>query len=34
MSGSSHMDPELFNMVLDTLTKLEKEKLTLERFLR
>jgi len=24
------MDPELFNMVLDTLTKLEKEKLTLE----
>ena len=30
MSGSSHMDPELFNMVLDTLSKLEKEKLTLE----
>jgi alkylation response protein AidB-like acyl-CoA dehydrogenase len=29
MSGSSHMDPELFNMVLDTLSKLEKEKLTL-----
>ena len=30
MSGSSRMDPELFNMVLDTLGKLEKEKLTLE----
>ena len=30
MSGSSHMDPELFNMVLNTLSKLEKEKLTLE----
>ena len=30
MSGSSHMDPEMFNMVLDTLTKLQKERLTLE----
>lgn len=30
MSGSTRMDPELFNMVLDTLAKLEKEKLTLE----
>jgi len=30
MSGSSRMDPELFNMVLDTLSKLEKERLTLE----
>lgn len=30
MSGSSRMDPELFKMVLDTLSKLEKERLTLE----
>jgi len=30
MSGSSHMDPEMFNMVLDTLGKLQKERLTLE----
>jgi len=30
MSGSSRMDPELFNMVLDTLSKLQKERLTLE----
>jgi len=30
MSGSSHMDPEMFNMVLDTLGKLQKERLTLQ----
>jgi alkylation response protein AidB-like acyl-CoA dehydrogenase len=30
MSESAHMDPELFSMVLDTLSKLEKERLTLE----
>ncbi len=30
MSGSSHMDPEMLNMVLDTLGKLQKERLTLE----
>ena len=30
MTGQSKMDPELFSMVLDTLSKLEKEKLTLE----
>jgi alkylation response protein AidB-like acyl-CoA dehydrogenase len=30
MSGASRMDPEMFNMVLDTLSKLEKERLTLE----
>ncbi|MGE5840979.1 MAG: acyl-CoA dehydrogenase family protein, partial [Deltaproteobacteria bacterium] len=29
MSGSSHMDPEMLNMVLDTLSKLQKERLTL-----
>ena len=30
MTGQSKMDPELFSMVLDTLSKLEKEKLTLD----
>jgi alkylation response protein AidB-like acyl-CoA dehydrogenase len=30
VTGRSRMDPELFSMVLDTLSKLEKEKLTLE----
>jgi alkylation response protein AidB-like acyl-CoA dehydrogenase len=30
VTGHSKMDPELFSMVLDTLSKLEKEKLTLE----
>ena len=30
MSGSSRMDPEPFNMVLDTLSKLQRERLTLE----
>jgi alkylation response protein AidB-like acyl-CoA dehydrogenase len=31
MAVQSKMDPEMFSMVLDTLTKIEKEKLTLER---
>ncbi len=30
MAGQSKMDPEIFSMVLDTLSKLEREKLTLE----
>lgn len=30
MTGQSRMDPEVFSMVLDTLSKLEKERLTLE----
>lgn len=30
MTGQTRMDPEVFSMVLDTLSKLEKEKLTLE----
>lgn len=30
MSGKSKMDPEMLSMVLDTLSKLEKEKITLE----
>jgi len=30
VTGQSKMDPELFSMVLDTLSKLEREKLTLE----
>jgi alkylation response protein AidB-like acyl-CoA dehydrogenase len=30
LTGQSRMDPELFAMVLDTLNKLEREKLTLE----
>jgi alkylation response protein AidB-like acyl-CoA dehydrogenase len=31
MAAQSKMDPEMFSMVLDTLGKVEKEKLTLER---
>ena len=31
MTGQSRMDPEVFSMVLDTIDKLEREKLTLER---
>ncbi|MGD2126843.1 MAG: acyl-CoA dehydrogenase family protein [Desulfobacteraceae bacterium] len=30
MAGQSKMDPEMFSMVLETLNKLEREKLTLE----
>jgi alkylation response protein AidB-like acyl-CoA dehydrogenase len=30
MAGRSKMDPEMFSMVLDTLNKIEKEKLSLE----
>ncbi len=31
MTDAKRMDPEVFNMVLDTIAKLEKEKITLEK---
>ena len=31
MTGVKKMDPEMFNMVLDTIAKLEKDKLFLDK---